>query len=164
MDAATPGRLSLTSPPAAQALIDHYFDNGTRRADVVRPPSRARLISLVLAQRGSAPGADGVPYEVLAQGAMYVAALLESAFLAAADSPDRLRATLGAAIDLLVWIPKAEGSLLVSAQRPLQLPSCLRRLFGAALAAVAGPVVEPLMPPHQAAKRGGSCGPNGPPT
>ena len=44
--------------------------------------------------------------------------------------------------------------------RPLQLPTCLRRLFGAALASVVGPAVEPHMRDDQAAKAGGSCGPN----
>ena len=44
--------------------------------------------------------------------------------------------------------------------RPLQLPTCIRRLFGAALASVVGPVVEPHMCDDQAAKAGGSCGPN----
>ena len=44
--------------------------------------------------------------------------------------------------------------------RPLQLPTCLRRLFGAALANVVGPAVEPHMCDDQAAKAGGSCGPN----
>ena len=44
--------------------------------------------------------------------------------------------------------------------RPLQLPTCIRRLFGAALASVVGPVVAPHMCDDQAAKAGGSCGPN----
>ena len=63
-------------------------------------------------------------------------------------------------MDLLIWIPKVEGDPSVLAQRPLQLPTCLRRLFGAALAEVAGPVLEPQLSAFQAAKRGGSCGPN----
>eukprot|EP00959_Pyramimonas_sp_CCMP1952_P018957 400626-Pyramimonas_sp.AAC.1 len=44
--------------------------------------------------------------------------------------------------------------------RPLQLPTCIRRLFGASLADLLGPVVEPLLSPNHAAKRGGQCGPN----
>ena len=44
--------------------------------------------------------------------------------------------------------------------RPLQLPTCIRRLFGAALANVVGPAVEPHMCDDQAAKAGGSCGPD----
>merc|ERR1711884_915942 len=93
-------------------------------------------------------------------GARFVAELLHQAFLVAADSPEALRRVVGAAIDLLVWIPKREGDDSVAAQRPLQLPSCLRRLFGAALAEAAGPVLERGLSRHQVAKRGGSCGPN----
>eukprot|EP00959_Pyramimonas_sp_CCMP1952_P453426 9468225-Pyramimonas_sp.AAC.1 len=44
--------------------------------------------------------------------------------------------------------------------RPLQLPTCLRRLHGASLADLMGPLVEPVLSPNQAAKRGGQCGPN----
>eukprot|EP00959_Pyramimonas_sp_CCMP1952_P110580 2313272-Pyramimonas_sp.AAC.1 len=44
--------------------------------------------------------------------------------------------------------------------RPLQLPTCIRRLYGASLADLIGPVVEPLLSPNRAAKRGGQCGPN----
>merc|ERR1711884_41067 len=93
-------------------------------------------------------------------GARFVAELLHQAFLVAADSPEALRRVVGAAIDLLVWIPKREGDDSVAAQRPLQLPTCLRRLFGAALADEVGPAVEPRLSPDQVAKRGGSCGPN----
>eukprot|EP00959_Pyramimonas_sp_CCMP1952_P168385 3518431-Pyramimonas_sp.AAC.1 len=44
--------------------------------------------------------------------------------------------------------------------RPLQLPTCLRRLHGATIADHLGPVIEPRLSPNQAAKRGGQCGPN----
>ena len=71
----------------------------------------------------------GSPYEVLSQGAHFVAELLYRAFEAAAHSSAALRETLGVAVDLLVWIPKAEGDIAVAAQRPLQLPTCLRRLL-----------------------------------
>ena len=117
-------------------------------------------MALVLAQRGSSPGQDGIPYEVLGQGAHLITEILLQAFHAASSSPEELRAALGTALDLLIWIPKAEGDPSVLAQRPLQLPTCLRRLFGAALAEVSGPVLEPQLSPLQSAKRGGSCGPN----
>jgi hypothetical protein len=42
----------------------------------------------------------------------------------------------------------------------MQRPTCFRRLTGAALAGIVGPVVEPLHSPRQAAVRGGHCGPN----
>ena len=146
--------------PAVQALLDRYFAGGRRSAVGVRPPSRAKLLGLILAQRGSAPGWDGIPYEVLGQGAHLITEILLQAFHAARSSPEELRATLGAALDLLIWIPKTEGDPSVLAQRPLQLPTCLRRLFGAALAEVSGPVLEPQLSAFQAAKKGGSCGPN----
>ena len=97
---------------------------------------------------------------MLAQGAHLVSELLAQAFVAAGESAEMLRRAIGEAIDLLVWIPKAEGGPSVVAQRPLQLPTCLRRLFGAALAEAAGPTVEAGLSRAQAAKRGGSCGPN----
>ena len=44
--------------------------------------------------------------------------------------------------------------------RPLQLPICFRRLFGAALAELVGPAVKPHVSADRAARAGGSCGPN----
>ena len=44
--------------------------------------------------------------------------------------------------------------------RPLQLPTCFRRLYGAALAGVLGPLIEPHLCADQAAVAGGHCGPN----
>ena len=80
--------------------------------------------------------------------------ILIQAFHAARESPQALRAALGAAIDLLVWIPKIEGDVSVAAQRPLQLLTCLRRLFGAALAEVTGPVVERGLSPAAGCQEG----------
>eukprot|EP00959_Pyramimonas_sp_CCMP1952_P434901 9106425-Pyramimonas_sp.AAC.1 len=44
--------------------------------------------------------------------------------------------------------------------RPLQLPTCLRRLHGATIADCLGSVIEPRLSPNRAAKRQGQCGPN----
>ena len=44
--------------------------------------------------------------------------------------------------------------------RPLQLPSCIRRLFGATIAEAVGPTFEAGLSAGQAAIRGGTCGPN----
>eukprot|EP00975_Prorocentrum_lima_P004892 1066295-Prorocentrum_lima.AAC.1 len=67
---------------------------------------------------------------------------------------------LGPAEDLLAWIPKEDGPPRASNQRPLQLPSTIRRLFAAGWAGIIGPIVEPRLTPEQAAKAGGSCGPH----
>ena len=66
----------------------------------------------------------------------------------------------GPALDLLLWIPKKADAEGTGDMRPLQLPPCFRRLVGAALASVAGPIVEPHLSSRQAAVRGGYCGPN----
>ena len=71
-----------------------------------------------------------------------------------------LACVLGVAAELLIWIPKIRGSILRRKQRPLSLPSCLRRLFGAAAMRVLGPAVEPALDPAQAAVAGGSCARN----
>ena len=59
-----------------------------------------------------------------------------------------------------MWIPKKAAAVGAGDMRPLQLPPCFRRLVGAALADIVGPIVEPHLPPRQAAIRGGYCGPN----
>lgn len=67
---------------------------------------------------------------------------------------------LGPATDLLVWIPKKDGVETTAGQRPLQLPSTLRRLFGSCLMDVVGPLVEPRFSIDQSAVKGGSCARN----
>ena len=71
-----------------------------------------------------------------------------------------LARTAGLAVDLLLWIPKKGDAVGPGDTRPLQLPPCFRRLAGATLAGVVGPVVDPCLSPRQAAIRGGHCGPN----
>eukprot|EP00972_Heterocapsa_arctica_P025629 3771604-Heterocapsa_arctica.AAC.1 len=67
---------------------------------------------------------------------------------------------LGPNDDLLLWIPKKPGILTTDNQRPLQLPSTKRRLFGSTVMDEVGPLMEPEFSEHQTAIRGGSCGPN----
>ena len=110
--------------------------------------------------RGSAPGVDGEPYEVYYYGIRYVSALLGQALHSAQMYPSLLPVVLGVAIDLLVWIFKFPGADTAAGMRPLQLPPCFRRLFGAYLAGAMGPDVESALSEHQAATAGGQCGPN----
>ena len=44
--------------------------------------------------------------------------------------------------------------------RPLQLPTCCRRLIGAQVAGALGPAIEPQFCQDLAATAGGHCGPN----
>ena len=87
-------------------------------------------------------------------------ALLWQAFRAADVSEDALQVVLGPSVDVLVWILKTRDAERPSGMRPLQLPTCFRRLFGAALAEAVGPRVEPHLSVDQAARAGGTCGPN----
>ena len=118
------------------------------------------MLRVVLAPSGSAPGADNEPYELYHVGANFVAQLLGQALLAMAASDEALSCVAGPALDLLLWIPKKAAAVGTGDMRPLQLPPCFRRLIGAALAGIVGPIVEPHLSPRQAAIRGGYCGPN----
>ena len=103
---------------------------------------------------------DNRPYEVYHHSVSFVATLIGQAFHIA-DLPQLdVAQTLGPSIDLGVWIPKNEGAGTTSGQRPLQLPSTLRCIFGGCIMAVVGPAIEPLLSAHQSAIRGGSCCPN----
>ncbi|MFM7986523.1 MAG: hypothetical protein ACKPKO_45140, partial [Candidatus Fonsibacter sp.] len=98
----------------------------------------------ILAPHGSAPGADNEPYELYHHGATFVAHLLGQALYTMNDPCSDLRQVSGAAVDLLLWIRKKPNPTRPEQMRPLQLPTCFRRLLGAALAQTVGPVVEPL--------------------
>eukprot|EP00969_Alexandrium_andersonii_P255662 11301449-Alexandrium_andersonii.AAC.1 len=58
---------------------------------------------------------------------------------------------LGPSIDVLIWIPKVLQPEWPAQLRPLQMPTCFRRLVGAMLADAAGPVVEQLLSSSQTA-------------
>ena len=100
------------------------------------------------------------PYEVYQLGVLFVACLLAQAVYAADVSGEALDEVLGPSVDLLVWILKQAGAEETSGMRPLQLPTCLRRLFGACITDILGPEVEPHLCVDQAAVAGGHCGPN----
>ena len=53
-----------------------YSAAAPREAALVAPLPRQTLLGLALAQHGSAPGLDGIPYEVLAEGSHFVAGIM----------------------------------------------------------------------------------------
>ena len=125
------GRRFPPLPPYGASLLNAYFRS---RRPVALPPAPRpcwrRLLGLVLKPGGSAPGVDGEPYEVYHLGARFIACLLGQALIAAGLGDGELDAALGPSVDLLVWIPKNADSEVPNDLRPLQLPSCVRRLFG----------------------------------
>ena len=119
-------------PPAADVLLEHYFTPERRAFLPDRPsPGWEELAAVVLAPSGSAPGADDEPYEVYHLGVRFVSCLLGQAIYASEEGDDVLLAALGPSVDLLVWILKYIGAQEAAGMRPLQLPTCFRRLFGA---------------------------------
>ena len=118
------------------------------------------IASKILGGRDSAPGLDGTPYEVYHHGLQFVTALMAQALLASCHSDEALEVVLGPAEDLAIWIPQKEGLEMCAMLRPLQLPTCFRRLFGTIIMTQIGPLVEPNLSQQQAAILGGSCGPN----
>ena len=154
-----------TRPPAlpgnGATLLDSYFRHrGASSFPSTPVPNRMRLHEAVLARSDSAPGVDGEPYELYHPGANFVAHLLAQAHHAAALSSHALESVLGPNVDLLIWIPKKDNAEATSDWRPLQLPSCFRRLYGSAVVDVAAPIIEPRLSIHQSAIRGGTCGRN----
>ena len=123
-------------------------------------PPLSLIAGVILRAGGSAPGMDSTPYEAYHAGAHFVATLLSQAFyLLGQGLAGECEWVLGSNVDLLCWIPKTPGAAQADDLRPLQLPTCLRRLFGA-IAEYAGASLESRLSASQAAIRGGSCGPN----
>jgi hypothetical protein len=148
-------------PTTANQILAKYFEDRPRPSFTASPqPHESHLLGLVLAPAGSAPGPDGIPYEALQQASRLTAWILGQAWHAAEALPSALSVVLGDSIDLLVWIPKKDCPTTTSQCRPLQLPTCLRRLFGASVAGVLGPCLEPCLTDDQSATRGGHCGTN----
>ena len=108
----------------------------------------------------AAPPASTASHEAYHFGARYVSCLLGQALHAARDDTALLDAVLGPSVDLLVWILKQPRAEDPAGMRPLQLPTCFRRLYGAAVAGAIGPLTEPQLCADQAAVAGGHCGPN----
>ena len=152
--------------PDVTALLRAYAHSRGHRVTTSPLIDHAFLRSCILAAAGTAPGVDSAPYEVYHLHPQLFAVLLEQAFCIIMSSHDcdpigcqstPLDRMLGPAIDLLVWIPKKLHDTRVSQQRPLQLPTCTRRLFGSACARILGPALEPSLEPAQAAIAGGHC-------
>ena len=152
--------------PNLSRLLDAYRGNKEPLFPALPNVTMKKLRACILAAYGSAPGVDGMPYEIFHLHPQFFAALLFQAFAVLPHEERRdpwgahvsqLDKVLGPAWDLLVWIPKALESDEVGQQRPLQLPTCLRRLFGGACAQLLGPIVEAELDPAQAAIVGGSC-------
>ena len=74
-------------PPEAEAVVAHYFRDGARRAPHFLLPDRQLIMGVLLAQKGNAPGVDGMPYEFLRQGGRFVTEVLYQAF----QGPQALR-------------------------------------------------------------------------
>ena len=147
-------------PAAADRLLDSYF--ATRAA--LHPPTLDDVTNLALANsvlhgKHSAPGGDGMPYEFLHGGLAFVVPLLGGLLRTSERGYQTLQNALGPSIDLLVWIPKTGKPPTPDGLRGLQLPTVLRRLFGAVVGQHIGPIIEPLMLQSQAGKRGGTCRP-----
>ena len=143
-------------PTEAARLPRIYFPHRGRANLPAKPASTwGKLCALILAPAGSAPGVDGEPWEAYHVGSRFVAALLAQGTYAADMSDELLTVVLGPSVDLLVWIPKHPGAEWPNDLRPLQLPTCFRRLFGAAMADLVGPELEPQLSVDQAAVKGG---------
>ena len=149
-------------PPDAERVLQHYFrcdERDLSAADIPRP-GWDDIAEGILQPQASAPGIDGIPYEAYHLGLRLTTCLIGQFFHLAGTDPERLDRALGPSSDLLVWIPKYDGADTPSGLRPLQLPTTLRRLFGAALARKVSPHVEPRLSQDQAAKLHGTCGQN----
>ena len=150
----------------ADKILEAYSKNKDHKLPP-KPKVKYRLLrGCILMAQGSAPGVDGTPYEIYHLHPQLFAALLAQAFrlLPEAEntqllgSPDSiLDMVLGPSIDLLLWIPKVVGDERVGNQRPLHLPTTMRRLFGSSCKHLLSPAIEPFLTPAQAAVAGGSC-------
>ena len=96
---------------------------------------RGDVALAVKTSNNSCPGPDGIPYAALHQAPRLVAWILGQAWHCAQAFPAAMDVVLGPNVDLLVWIPKKPNPRSPDMCRPLQLPSCIRRLFGAAVEA-----------------------------
>ena len=147
-------------PNFADTILRAYFRGRSAGLPDTPDPCPRAVAGKVLEAGGSAPGYNGVPYEAYHQGVELVAEALSLAVLAAHHDPAVLDVMLGPNVDLLLWIPKKAGADRPDGQRPLQLPTCFRRLFGSVLTAMVAPQIEPKFSEWQASVRGSSCARN----
>ena len=147
-------------PGYADTILQTYFRDRAVELPDAPDPRPTDVAEKLLGAGGSAPGYDGIPYEAYHQGVELVTEALTLAVLAAHHDPAILDVMLGPNVDLLLWIPKKAGADRPDGQRPLQLPTCFRRLFGSVLTAMIAPAVEPKFSEWQASVKGGSCARN----
>ena len=150
--AATPATMA-----AGGAVLDQYFEGRSAEFPDEPPWGADELARHVLRCAGSAAGADGIPYELYHFGLNFTVCRLQCAWIAARDRPGDLEVILGPSVDLLIWIPKSGQTPTPNGLRGLQLPSCIRRLFGASLTASIAPCIEPQLSAHQQGVRRGLC-------
>ena len=147
-------------------LLQAYAESRQHTLSTVPNVSHPLLRGVVLAAFGTAPGKDGAPYEAYHLHPQLFAVLLEQAFVTIqtdikqdphSGERSALFRILGPSTDLQVWIPKKIHNNLVNQQRPLQLPTCLRRRFGSACAQLLGPTMDRQLEGAQAPVHGGHC-------
>eukprot|EP00969_Alexandrium_andersonii_P243598 10761275-Alexandrium_andersonii.AAC.1 len=73
-------------------------------------PSAADIGRAILLAGASAPGVDGLPYELFHVGVDFASCLVGQAFWVARAGPGCLPAVLGPDEEFLIWIPKKGGS------------------------------------------------------
>ena len=93
-------------PGHVREILGAYFAGRKASLPEVPTPDPRAIAGIVLSAGGSAPGHNGVPYEVYHQGAELVAEALSLAVLAAHHDPAVLETMLGPNVDLLLWIPR----------------------------------------------------------
>ena len=147
-------------PGFADTILQANFRDRSAVLPSVPRPRYKDIAAKVLAAGGPAPGHNGVPYEAYHQGVELVTEALSLAVLAVHHDPAVLDVMLGPNVDLLLWIPKKAGADRADGQRPLQLPTCFRRLFGSVITEMVAPQVEPKFSEWQASVKGGSCAEN----
>ena len=147
-------------PELADTILQAYFRYRSAVLPSVPHPRYKDIAEKVLAAGGSAPGHNGIPYEAYQQGVELVTEALSLAVLAAHHDPAVLDVMLGPTVDLFLWIPKKARADRTDGQRPLQLPTCFRKLFGSVITEVVAPQVEPKFSEWQASVKGGSCAGN----
>ena len=91
-------------PSTATELLRCYFSTRTADLPAAPAPTVERLLGVILAAYGSAPGIDDTPYEVLRWDATFIAFLLGQALLAAHLGYD-LEFVLGVNVDCCCGCP-----------------------------------------------------------
>ena len=112
----------------ARELFRLYVDSKDPFPECEPMVLASRVKGLILAAQGSIPGGDEFPYE-LHPGASFVALLVVHAIIAATWDHRYGRVIVGEPVDLLVWIPKILDAILPDDLWPLQIHTCIRRIF-----------------------------------